>query len=88
MFFGCYPKTLFARMTSNTRTLMTISSAVGKDVVPIYTFFGPILDDLHGIRVKVQPISTVHPPNHARTAAEMPNRRNCQRYFRTACTAA
>ena len=38
--------------------------------------------------VKVQPISTVRKPNHARTAAEMPNGRNCLHYFRTACTAA
>ena len=38
--------------------------------------------------VKVQPILTVLPPNHARTAAELPIRRNCLHYFRTACTAA
>ena len=38
--------------------------------------------------VKVQPISKDRTPNHARTAAEMLNRRNCLHYFRTACTAA
>ena len=37
--------------------------------------------------VTAQPISTVRPPNHAPTAAEMPNRRNCLHCFRTACTA-
>ena len=31
--------------------------------------------------VKKQPISTVRPLNHARTAAEMPNRRNCLHFF-------
>ena len=38
--------------------------------------------------VKVQPISTDRTPNHARKAAEKPNRRNYLHYFRTACTAA
>ena len=34
--------------------------------------------------VKVQPISTLPLPNHARPAAELPNRRNCLHYFRNA----
>ena len=38
--------------------------------------------------VKVQPISTLRLPNHARPAAELPNRRNCLHYFRNACTVA
>ena len=38
--------------------------------------------------VKLQPISTLRLPNHARTAAELPNRRNCLHYFRNACTVA
>ena len=40
-----------------------------------------------GNSVKMQPISTDRAPNHARTAAEMSNRRNCLHYFPTACTA-
>ena len=36
--------------------------------------------------VNVQPISSVRPPNHAPTAAEMSNRRNCLHYFRNANT--
>ena len=35
--------------------------------------------------VKVKPISTLQLPNHARPAAEQPNRRNCLHYFRNAC---
>ena len=31
--------------------------------------------------VEVQPISTDRTPHHARTAAEMPNRRNCLQYL-------
>ena len=38
--------------------------------------------------VKAQPISTIRTPNHSRTAAELPNRRNCLHYFRTECTTA
>ena len=38
--------------------------------------------------VKVQSISTLQLANHARTAAEMLNRRNCLHYLRTACSAA
>ena len=38
--------------------------------------------------VKVQPISTLRLPNHARPAAELSNRRNCLHYFRNACTVA
>ena len=37
--------------------------------------------------VKVQPISTLRLPNHARSAAELPKRLNCLHYFRNACTA-
>ena len=45
------------------------------------TIFGQYACNL----VKVQRISTLRLPNHARPAAELPNRRNCLHYFRNAC---
>ena len=65
-------------------TLFSLNNAIAcsSTAKALYTFFLSIMDNLQWNSVKVQPISTLRLPNHARTAAELPNRQNSYNIFK------